>query len=75
MPKIDRPRIDYMPGNAASEALALAGDMFPTLRMQALIDKLVISGASALHHQQWRQPALPGKDRDRWRLPDDLIQD
>lgn len=49
MAKKDRTRIDYMPGNAAFEALGLASDMFPTMRPQELIDKLVITGLCALH--------------------------
>ena len=49
MPKKDRTRIDYVPGKAAFDALALASDMFPNMRPQALIDKLVITGLVALH--------------------------
>jgi hypothetical protein len=41
MPKNDRTRIDYMPGQAAFDALALAGEMFPNMRPQAVIDKPV----------------------------------
>jgi hypothetical protein len=69
MAKKDRTRIDYMPGNAAFEALGLASDMFPTMRPQELIDKLVITGLCALH---WKAPALYGADRDRWKLPDNM---
>ena len=71
MPKNDRTRIDYMPGQAAFDALGLAGEMFPTLRTQALIDKLVITGLCALH---WKAPALYGADRVNWTLPRDLAQ-
>ena len=46
MAKKDRARIDYMPGSAAFEALGIAGAMFPDMRPQALIDKLVILKAS-----------------------------
>ena len=70
MPKKDRTRIDYMPGQAAFDALALASEMFPNLRPQALIDKLVITGLVALH---WKPPELPklwGTDRDKWKLPE-----
>ena len=67
MPKKDRTRIDYMPGQAAFDALALAGEMFPNMRPQALIDKLVITGLCALH---WKPPMLYGADRDRWQLPE-----
>ena len=69
MPKNDRTRIDYMPGSAAFEALGLAAEMFPNMRAQALIDKLVITGLCALH---WKAPALYGGDRDSWTLPDEL---
>ena len=69
MPKQERTRIDYMPGPAALDALELAVDMFPNLRPQALIDKLVITGLCALH---WKPPSLYGSDRDRWELPETL---
>ena len=72
MPKSERTRIDYAPGDAALEALALAAAMFPALRPQALLDKLVISATSALAHKHWRPPPLYGPNRDKWRLPDDL---
>jgi hypothetical protein len=70
MSKKDRTRIDYMPGQAAFDALGLASEMFPNLRSQALIDKLVITGLVALH---WELPELPklwGTDRDKWKLPE-----
>ena len=67
MSKVDRTRIDYMPGQAAFEALGVASGLFPTLRPQALIDKLVITGLCALH---WKPPGLYGTDRDRWELPE-----
>jgi hypothetical protein len=69
MAKKNRARIDYMPGLAAFDALGLASEMFPNLRPQALIDRLVITGLCALH---WKAPALYGADRDRWKLPDEL---
>ena len=69
MPKKDRTRIDYMPGNAALEALTLAGEMFHDMRPQALLDKLVITGLCAL---LWKAPALYGDDRDTWSLPAEL---
>lgn len=76
MPKIDRTRIDYMPGNAALDALNIAADIFPNIRMQALIDKLLITAVSALHHaanhKQWQPPCMYGTDRDRWKLPNNL---
>ena len=67
MPKNDRTRIDYMPGQAAFDALRLASEMFPNMRPQALIDKLVITGLVALH---WEPPRLYGHNRDAWRLPE-----
>jgi len=67
MPKKDRARIDYQPGQAAIDALALAAEQFPNLRQQALIDRLLITGLVALH---WKQPGLYGTDRDRWQLPE-----
>jgi len=67
MPKKDRARIDYMPGQAAFDALGLASEMFPNMRPQALIDKLVITGLCALH---WKPPALYGYNRDAWQLPE-----
>ena len=69
MPKNDRTRIDYMPGGAAIEALQIANALFPDMRPQALIDKLVITGLCAL---RWKVPSLYGSDRDRWKLPDDV---
>ena len=67
MSKKDRTRIDYMPGKAAIDALGLTSEMFPNMRQQALIDKLVITGLCALH---WNPPSLWGSDRDRWKLPE-----
>jgi hypothetical protein len=70
MSKTDRTRIDYMPGQAAQDALALAAERFPNARPQALIDKLVITGLCAMN---WKLPELPklwGNNRDHWRLPE-----
>lgn len=76
MPKKDRTRIDYMPGQAAFEALGLASEMFPNMRPQALIDKLVITAVSALvhdrDHKRWEPPRLWGHDRDAWTLSTEL---
>lgn len=74
MSKADRTRVDYMPGPAALEALQVAGDMFPDANAQALIDRLVITGLSALVHGHWEPPRLYGRDRARWKLPDGLGQ-
>ena len=71
MPKKDRNRIDYMPGQAGFDALALAAEMFPNLRPQALIDKQVITGLVALY---WEPPRLYGHNRDAWQLPRGLIE-
>lgn len=77
IPKIDRTRIDYMPGDAALHALALGAGMFPNLRTQAVIDRLVIVAVSAMHHadqhKPWKPPSMWGNDRDRWNLPDSLM--
>ena len=67
MAKKDRTRIDYIPGQAAFDALGLAAEMFPDMRPQALLDKLVITGLCALH---WKAPMLYGADRDRLQLPE-----
>ena len=71
MPKSDRVRVDYMPGAAASEALRAAQAMYPKANTQALIDRMVITGLSALVHGKWQPPSLWGP-RDRWKLPEDL---
>ena len=75
MPKIDRTRIDYMPGGAALDALDLAQALYPKLRTQALLDRLLIMAVSALHHathRPWQALGMWGNDRDRWKLPDSL---
>jgi hypothetical protein len=45
--------------------------MFPKANTQALIDRMVITGLSALVHGKWQPPSLWGH-RERWKLPDDL---
>jgi hypothetical protein len=42
------------------------------LQAPELIDKLLITGPSALKQKRWEAPPLYGRDRDRWKLPDDL---
>ena len=74
MSKTDRVRVDYMPGPAALEALQRAQEMHPEANMQALIDRLVITGLSALAHGHWKPPSLCGRDRERWKLPDEVRQ-
>jgi len=68
MPKTDRVRVDYMPCPAAVEALQAAHAHHPKDNTQALIDRLVIIGLSALVHGKWEPPLLWGH-RDRWKLP------
>lgn len=65
-------RIDWAPGPAALQALSIAEDLFPGLGMQAVVDRLVITGTSAYVSEHWRIPDLPGKSRNRWRLPSNL---
>lgn len=67
-----RVRVDYMPGRAAVEALQAAQGLYPNSNTQALIDRLVITGLSALVQGHWKPPPLYGRDRDAWKLPDDL---
>ncbi len=67
-----RARVDYMPGPAAVEALQAAQGLFPNSNTQALIDRLVITGLSALVQGHWKPPPLYGRDRDAWKLPDAL---
>ena len=67
-----RPRIDWQPGDAALEALSVAESLFPHLRRQEVIDRLVITGLCALRHPPWAPPPLFGKSRDSWRLPASL---
>ena len=72
MSRLSRVRVDYMPGPAAVEALKAAQGLYPNSNTQALIDRLVITGLSALVHGHWKPPPLYGRDRDAWKLPDDL---
>ena len=72
MSRLSRVRVDYMPGPAAVEALQTAQGLFPNSNTQALIDRLVITGLSALVHGHWKPPPLYGRNRDAWKLPGDL---
>lgn len=74
MPKTDRVRVDYMPGAAALQALQTAQELYPKANTQELIDRMVITGLSALVHNKWQPPNLWGH-RDRWKLPDSLSCD
>lgn len=67
-----RRRIDWMPGLAAAEALEIAEAMWPRLRRQEVIDRLVITGLSALKHEPWQPPHFVGFDRDAWQLPGNI---
>ncbi len=67
-----RYRCEWQPGRAALEAVEIAERLHPHLGRQAVIDKLVLVGLSALQHRPWVPPALFGNDRDTWRLPPDL---
>lgn len=69
MPKLERPRIDYTPGKAALDSIKVAHRLFPHLRQQEIIDRLVITGLYALKQPPWSPPVLWGTDRDAWRLP------
>ncbi len=71
MPKTDRARVDYMPCPAAVAALEAAQALYPESSTQALIDRLVITGLSALVQGHWQPPRLWG-NRDRWKLPPNL---
>lgn len=71
MPKTDRVRVDYMPCPAAVAALEAAQAIYPDSSTQALIDRLVITGLSALVQGHWQPPRLWG-NRDRWKLPVEL---
>lgn len=73
MPKTDRVRVDYMPCPAAVTALEAAQALCPNDSTQALIDRLVITGLSALVQGHWRPPRLWG-NRDGWKLPADLCK-
>lgn len=69
MSSTDRPRIDYRPGKAAQEAIERARTRYPETRLQDLIDRLLITGLSALEWPHWTPPPLLGRKRDRWALP------
>jgi len=62
-------RIDWMPGPAALDALKEAEEKWPSLNRQALIDKLVLCGLSALLHEHCTPPAMHGNNRYRWQKP------
>ena len=59
MNKANRVRVDYMPGAAALEVLKAARDLYPRSNTQALIDRLVIVGYSALVRANAAAAAAP----------------
>ena len=65
-------RIDYAPCPWAGSALEEMADRYPDLNVQALIDKLVITGASILAHEAWTAPVMSGTNRAYWRRPKDF---
>ena len=60
-----------MPTLAALEAAQV---LHTDCNTQALIDRLVITGLSALVHGHWEPPRLYGRDRELWKLPEGLRQ-
>jgi len=72
MSKANRTRIDYRPCPAALEALKAAQKLHPDHITQRLLDRLVITGLSALLHGRWEPPKLNGRNRERWELPEAL---
>lgn len=67
-----RQRIDWAPGDAALEAIEIAETLFPHLRRQEIIDRLVLTGLWALRQPPAIPPRFDGCDRDQWRLPANL---
>lgn len=68
MTRSSRPRIDYAPGKAAQEAIAEVAQRFPQWdNQQDLLDRLILTGASALLHEHWAPPRLFEQSRHRWR--------
>ena len=56
------------------EVLQAARDLQPHSNTQALIDRLVIVGYSALVQAHWEPPRQSGSDRESCKLPPDLRQ-
>lgn len=65
-------RIDWVPGPAALDALAIAEGLFPGQGRQSVIDRMLIMGVSAYLANHWQPPQFLGRSRHRWRLPADL---
>ena len=72
MSKTNRVRIDYMPSAAAVQALQAAQELQPDHNVQRMIDRLIITGLSALVHGRWEPPRLYGRNREQWKLPEEL---
>ena len=72
MSKANRTRVDYMPSFAAVQALQAAQKPHPDHNIQRMIDRLIITGVSALAHGRWEPPRLYGRDREQWVLPVEL---
>ena len=71
-----KPRIDWMPGAAAREALELAKQLYPNRSPQELIDQMVITGlgaAVAYELNAYQPPALMPRARQTWKLPADFV--
>jgi hypothetical protein len=64
MSKTSITRVDYMPGPAALEVLAIAESLLPDSWQKELLDRLVTAGLSALARKHWKPPYLYGKDSD-----------
>ena len=65
-------RIDWVPGAAALDALAIAEALFPGQGRQDVIDRMLIMGVSAYLANHWQPPQFQGRSRHRWRLPAEL---
>jgi hypothetical protein len=61
-----------MPGDAAQEALRIGCRVFPHLKTQEVIDRLVLTGLYAMKQPPWSPPNFHGTDRDAWELPPPL---
>lgn len=59
-------RVDWMPGEAALQALQAIQRRRPDLSRQEVIDYALIVALSALSHEPWRPPPLLGRSRYRW---------
>ena len=69
-----RPAIEWIPSPAGEQALLIAQRLYPQLSRPALIEKLLITGLSAIRHAPWTPPPLWGSDRMAWKLPVGLAE-